>query len=76
MTGPENKMEKDDPNIPFVYLNITDKYEFITNKAIETMKYIYNNHLNEFDWYLRANDDTYRVFFLIYTIFFVNKIFI
>ena len=61
MTGPKNATAKDDPNIPFVYLNITDKYELITNKAIETMKYIYDNHLNDFDWYLRANDDTYVV---------------
>ena len=61
MTGPKDQSIKDDPNIPFVYLNISDKYELITNKAIETMKYIYDNHLNDFDWYLRANDDTYIV---------------
>ena len=61
MTGPKNNKIKDDPNIPFVYLNITDKYELITNKAIETMRYIYENHLNDFDWYLRANDDTYSI---------------
>ena len=61
MTGPKNKAINDDPTIPFVYLNISDKYELITNKAIETMRYIYKNHLDDFDWYLRANDDTYIV---------------
>jgi glycoprotein-N-acetylgalactosamine 3-beta-galactosyltransferase len=61
MTGPKDETRNDDPNIPFVYLNINDKYELITNKAIETMKYIYDNHLNDFDWYLRANDDTYII---------------
>ena len=25
------------------------------------MKYIYDNHLNDFDWYLRANDDTFII---------------
>ena len=50
MTGPKNNKIKYDLNIPFVYLNITEKYELITNKAIETMRYIYENHLNDFDW--------------------------
>jgi glycoprotein-N-acetylgalactosamine 3-beta-galactosyltransferase len=61
MTGPKDETRNDDPDIPFVYLNISDKYELITNKAIQTMKYIYDYHLNDFDWYLRANDDTYVI---------------
>lgn len=61
MTGPKDEKIQEDPTVPFVHLNISDKYELITNKAIETMKYIYDNHLNDFDWYLRANDDTFII---------------
>ena len=40
MTGPKSANEDDDPNMPFVYLNITDKYERITDKTLKTIEYI------------------------------------
>jgi glycoprotein-N-acetylgalactosamine 3-beta-galactosyltransferase len=61
MTGPKSLDNNDDPTMPFVYLNITDTYERITDKTLKTMEYIYDNLLNEFDWFVRANDDTYII---------------
>jgi len=61
MTGPKVAGQVDDPKMPFVYLNITDVYERITEKALKTIEYVYDNLMNEFDWFVRANDDTYII---------------
>ena len=61
MTGPKSPGQDDDPNIPFVYLNITDIYDRITEKALKTMEYIYDHLMDDFDWFVRANDDTYII---------------
>ena len=60
MTGPKQGQD-DDPTMPFVYLNLTDIYDRITDKTFKTMEYIYDNLMDEFDWFVRANDDTYII---------------
>ena len=59
MTGPKSSEQQDDPDMPFVYLNITDTLARLTDKHIATIMHVYNNFMNEFDWFLYANDDTY-----------------
>jgi glycoprotein-N-acetylgalactosamine 3-beta-galactosyltransferase len=59
MTGPKSSEQQDDPDMPFVYLNITDTLVRLTDKHIATIMHIYNNFMDEFDWFLYANDDTY-----------------
>ena len=61
MTGPKELGQLDDPQFNFVYLNMTDEYERITEKALLTFEYIYDNLMEEFDWFVRANDDTYII---------------
>ena len=61
MTGPKSPDQDDDPTIPFVYLNMTDTYNRITEKALKTMEYIYDNLMDDFDWFIRTNDDTYII---------------
>ena len=52
MTGPKNPENNDDPKMPFVYLNITDTYQRITEKHKATILYANDNFINEFDWFL------------------------
>ena len=62
MTGPKrptNDPTKDDPTMPFVYLNITDTLERLTDKHIGTIMHVYEHYMNKFDWFLYANDDTF-----------------
>jgi glycoprotein-N-acetylgalactosamine 3-beta-galactosyltransferase len=61
MTGPKALDQKDELDMPFVYLNITDTLELLTDKHIGTIMHVYNNYMNDFDWFLYANDDTYIV---------------
>ena len=61
MTGPKQPEQKNDPNFEFVYLNMTDEYNRITEKALLTFEYIYDNLMEEFDWLVRANDDSYII---------------
>ena len=59
MTGPKAFNQQDDPDMPFVYLNITDTLRKLTYKHMDTIVYVYDFHLFDFDWFLYANDDTY-----------------
>jgi glycoprotein-N-acetylgalactosamine 3-beta-galactosyltransferase len=61
MTGPKSANQTDDPKMPFVYLNITEDYFRITDKTLKTIEYVYDNLMNDFDWLVRANDDTYMI---------------
>ena len=61
MTGPKASDQYDDPRMPFVYLNITEQYQRITEKTIKTLMHVYEHLLSEFDWFVRANDDTYLI---------------
>ena len=62
MTGPKESDQYDDPTMPFVYLNMSkDEYARITEKTILTLLYVYDTHMADFDWLVRANDDTYLV---------------
>jgi glycoprotein-N-acetylgalactosamine 3-beta-galactosyltransferase len=44
-----------------VHLNIKEQYHNLTYKMLETFKYIDEHMLDEFDWFLKADDDTYVV---------------
>ena len=37
----------------------TDTYKKLTDKLYATFKYLYTREWSEFDWYLKADDDTY-----------------
>ena len=60
-SGPKDPDQVDDPKFELVYLDMVDKYERITEKTLLTFEYIYENFINEYDWFVRANDDTYII---------------
>ncbi|CAF1285827.1 unnamed protein product [Adineta steineri] len=39
--------------------NITPGYEHLTQKTVLALQYAYEYHFNNFDWFVKADDDTY-----------------
>ena len=42
-------------------LGIADGKQWLWNKTREAFKYVYENHKDEYDWVLKADDDTYLI---------------
>lgn len=55
----------DDDNTTFpsvgVFRNLTDGHIHLWAKTKAALRYIYDKHLDEFEWFLKADDDTYIV---------------
>ena len=39
--------------------NITPGYEHLTQKTVSALQYAYEYHFNKYDWFVKADDDTY-----------------
>ncbi|XP_078592643.1 glycoprotein-N-acetylgalactosamine 3-beta-galactosyltransferase 1-like isoform X2 [Branchiostoma floridae x Branchiostoma japonicum] len=47
--------------LPTVVLNVTEGRESLLQKSIHAFKHVYEHHLDEADWFLKADDDTYVI---------------
>ena len=53
--------DKDDPDFPAVGLNTTHGRDHLTAKSMRAFDYVYRRHLEDADWFLKADDDTYVI---------------
>ena len=52
---------KADSSFPAIGLNVEEGSDKLFNKTRASLRYIYQRHINDVDWFLKADDDTYVI---------------
>jgi len=52
---------KADPNFPVIKLDVEEGFEKLWYKTRAALDYIYQHHLNDAEWFVKADDDTYMI---------------
>ncbi|XP_046542319.1 glycoprotein-N-acetylgalactosamine 3-beta-galactosyltransferase 1-like [Haliotis rubra] len=50
-----------DPKFPTIGLNVSEGRKHLTAKTMQAFRYIYENHFDDADWFMKADDDTYVI---------------
>ncbi|XP_005113042.2 glycoprotein-N-acetylgalactosamine 3-beta-galactosyltransferase 1-A [Aplysia californica] len=50
-----------DPSFPTVGLDVADGRSHLTAKTMAAFRYLYDNHFNDADWFMKADDDTFVI---------------
>ncbi|XP_065361847.1 glycoprotein-N-acetylgalactosamine 3-beta-galactosyltransferase 1-like [Calliphora vicina] len=52
---------QEDDELPSIKLDVEEGRHNLWNKTKEALKYIYDHHYNDAEWFLKADDDTYII---------------
>ena len=53
--------ETSDASLPSIGITEESGREHLTAKTMRAFDYVYKNHLTQYDWFLKADDDTYVI---------------
>ncbi|KAL8567977.1 hypothetical protein ACOMHN_029152 [Nucella lapillus] len=48
-------------SFPTIGLNVSEGRQHLTAKTFQAFRYIYENHFDDADWFMKADDDTYVI---------------
>ena len=51
--------EAHDPDLPILKLNVSSGRHHLTAKTMQAFDFVYKNYINHYDWFMKADDDTY-----------------
>jgi len=52
---------QEDPTLPAIKLNVTEGRDNLWGKTKQAFEYVYKHHLDDADWFVKADDDTYMI---------------
>ena len=53
--------EQYDDTLPIMFVNVTTGRIHLTDKTMAAFDYVYKHHVTDYDWFLKADDDTYVI---------------
>lgn len=59
LTREQKKIAKRFPIAPIT--NFTSGYDHLTSKSAQAFLFAYEHHVNNFDWFVKVDDDTYLI---------------
>ena len=51
----------DDPDLPAIAISEYNDYDHVWSKVRHAFRWAYDNHLDDFDWFMKADDDTFVI---------------